>query len=220
MQNVKKFTETTLSVKDGQLLCTVLQAIPETMLEKFYDDLVTILKQSIPTITNISVVHQTEESGGFYVAKIPFLIPKEMENYDDIKTLIESINNLITCLMCLMLADNTISEEQQRIRNIFKDFNEDKILPSDEDKRLSSQYDNIHKPCIAAILTKVGTKRAQTANLIADYCGITKESASATFLKVLNGSAGEFLSLFHDTNKANEFAERMKSLGNEIMLQQ
>lgn len=227
MQDAKKFTETTLSVNNGQLLCTVFPAIPETMLEKFYDDLVTVLKQSIPTITNISVVHQTKESDGFYVAKIPFFIPKEMENYDDIKTLIESINNLITCTMCLMLADSTASEEQSKIKNIFKDFSHelsdiDIIAEHLAEKRQqpTSQYDNMHKPCIAAILIKVGTKRAQTANLIADYCGITKENASATFLKVLNGSAGEFLSLFHDTNKANEFAERMKSLGNEIMLQQ
>ena len=220
MQNVKKFTTTTLSVKEGQLLCTVSQAIPETILEEFCDDIVTLLNQSIPTITDISTAHPTEESDGFYVSKISFLIPKEMKNYDDIKTLIESVNNLLTCATCLILANNTTLEERARVKNIFKDFNEDKTLPSDENKRLSSQYDNIHKPCIAAILTKVGTKRAQTANLIADYCNITKESASAIFLKVLNGSAGEFMSLFHDTNKANEFAERMKSLGNEIMLQQ
>lgn len=217
MQDAENLNKTTLSIKDEQLLCTVSQLIPKQMLERFYDDTLTLLNKSIPTITNHSVVDLTDV---LCVVKTSFLIPKEMENYDDIKTLIKSVDRLLTCTATILLADNAMSEEQQRIRNIFKDFNEDKTLLPDEDKRLSSQYDNIHKPCIAAILTKVGTKRAQTANLIADYCDITKESASAIFLKVLNGSAGEFVSLFHDTNKANEFSERMKSLGNEIMLQQ
>ena len=227
MSNKKTFSKTTLSIKDEQLLCTMSQAVPETILEEFYDNTAPLLNQSIPTITDISTVHPTEESNGLCVTKISFLIPKEIENYDDIKTLIESVNNLLNCATCSVLVNSTMLEEQLRVKNIFKDFsskisNIDIIAEHLAKKRQqpTSQYDNMHKPCIAAILTKVGTKRAQTANLIANYCDITKESASATFLKVLNGSAGEFLSLFHDTNKANEFSERMRSLGNEVMLQQ
>lgn len=219
MPNAKTFSKTTLSIKDEQLLCTVSQAVPETILEEFYDDTVTLLNQSIPTITNISTAHPTEENNGLCVTKISFLIPKEMENYDDIKTLIESVNNLVNCATCFVLVNSTMLEEQSRVKDIFKDFpvHNKELLKA---PKQPSQDCNTRKPCIAAILTKAGTKRALTVALITKYTEINREQASAIFFKVQNGSAGEFLCLFHDTNKANEFAKKMKALDNEIMLQQ
>lgn len=227
--------ECLLFAKNNTLICEIDFPLEGDEVDVFCTELKSFFEESSIEICDLQILPVQNEQ---FKAHIQLIVPEAINNVKDIVKLSEWImlatHEFINVVRkyndIFKQCNNEIAEILRPLNDVCKDFTVD--MPTTgcdfekpakkEDHEESAQNQNSTKNprTIAAILYEVGTNRSATVLCIKEFLGINYVDASAKYFKVATkDSASEFLGLFTDSNKANDFMKQMEKLGNKILLQ-